>query len=188
MAVVNWQQRVGTTLLRYQNGNCTFRWSPGPRISNVYVEGEFGQEPDYANAGVGHGGSVTAGLTARATPHLTVQFDGQCAWLDVDVNGLSGRQYLAEVLRLKGVYTFSARAFLRAIAQWTSTHSDPALYPYSVPVWDGGLSGSVLFGYRLNWQSVLFVGYGDDRILDGQRQLLRTDRQIFIKVSYAFQR
>jgi len=52
----------------------------------------------------------------------------------------------------------------------------------------GALDGSVLYAYRLNWQSVLFVGYGDDRILSERNRLLKTDRQLFFKVSYAFQR
>ena len=34
----------------------------------------------------------------------------------------------------------------------------------------------------------MFVGYGDDRSLDEQRRLQKFDRQLFIKVSYAFQR
>lgn len=28
---------------------------------------------------------------------------------------------------------------------------------------NGILTGSVVFAYKLNWQSVLFFGYGDDR-------------------------
>jgi hypothetical protein len=45
-----------------------------------------------------------------------------------------------------------------------------------------------LFAYKLNWQSVMFVGYGDERELMDQRQLERLDRQVFVKLSYAFQR
>ena len=52
----------------------------------------------------------------------------------------------------------------------------------------GNFSGSALFGYKLNWQSVLFVGYGDDRELSSQNHLEKADRQTFVKVSYAFQR
>jgi hypothetical protein len=53
----------------------------------------------------------------------------------------------------------------------------------------------------VNWQSVLYVGYGDIRNVteeaedpndpqnrDVIRELLLTDRQIFFKMSYAFQR
>jgi hypothetical protein len=50
------------------------------------------------------------------------------------------------------------------------------------------LSASALFAYKLNWQSVLFVGYGDDRELSNEHEVEKTVRQFFTKVSYAFQR
>jgi len=40
----------------------------------------------------------------------------------------------------------------------------------------------------LNWQTALFVGYGDERALDERERLARTERQFFVKLSYAFQR
>ena len=49
-------------------------------------------------------------------------------------------------------------------------------------------AGQALLAYKLNWQSVMFVGYGDDRELLDQRHLARLDRQVFVKLSYAFQR
>ena len=49
-------------------------------------------------------------------------------------------------------------------------------------------SASVLFAYKINWQSVMFFGYGDNRALDDQRRLQKFDRQVFVKLSYAFQR
>ncbi len=44
----------------------------------------------------------------------------------------------------------------------------------------------MLFAYKLNWQSVLFLGYGEDRAIDADGGLDRTGRQFFLKVSYAF--
>ncbi len=52
----------------------------------------------------------------------------------------------------------------------------------------GDLSASALLAYKLNWQSVLFIGYGDDRELTDLERLAPLDRQFFVKVSYAFQR
>ena len=48
--------------------------------------------------------------------------------------------------------------------------------------------GSALLAYKLNWQSVMFIGYGDDRELTDEERLAPLDRQFFVKVSYAFQR
>jgi hypothetical protein len=46
----------------------------------------------------------------------------------------------------------------------------------------------VLVAYKINWQSVLFVGYGDFRSLDDEGRLRPTSRQFFLKLSYALQR
>jgi len=69
-----------------------------------------------------------------------------------------------------------------------STDRDPSLYLTTVDARSGVFSGSALLAYKVNWQSVLFVGYGDDRELTTQNQLQPASRQIFVKISYAFQR
>jgi hypothetical protein len=52
----------------------------------------------------------------------------------------------------------------------------------------GSFAGSALFAYQINWQTVLFVGYADDRLQDPLGDLQPADRLVFVKVSYAFQR
>jgi hypothetical protein len=70
-----------------------------------------------------------------------------------------------------------------------STTSDPALYVSTTVLPQAGdFGGSALFAYKINWQSVMFVGYGDDRELSDQRRLAPVDHQFFVKLSYAFQR
>ena len=46
----------------------------------------------------------------------------------------------------------------------------------------------MLLAYKLNWQTVVFLGYGDDRELSEQDSLERSGRQFFVKLSYALQR
>ena len=69
-----------------------------------------------------------------------------------------------------------------------STDRDAALFLGPSPAHDGFFSGSALFAYKINWQSVMFIGYGDDRELSDIRRLDPLDRQFFVKLSYAFQR
>jgi hypothetical protein len=52
----------------------------------------------------------------------------------------------------------------------------------------GTFSGSALVAYKINWQSVLFVGYGDARELSDPGAWEPASRHFFVKVSYAFQR
>jgi hypothetical protein len=92
------------------------------------------------------------------------------------------------VERVRANYTFTARSFVRVVGQYVSNDRDISLFVNPEPAHDGFFSGSVLFAYKINWQSVMFFGYGDDRQLDEMRRLQKFDRQIFMKVSYAFQR
>jgi len=46
----------------------------------------------------------------------------------------------------------------------------------------------VLYSYKLNWQTVLFAGCGDERLLLEDDRLAPYGRSLFFKVSYAFVR
>ncbi|HEX9669001.1 MAG TPA: DUF5916 domain-containing protein [Thermoanaerobaculia bacterium] len=167
----------------------TIEASPSRRVSSISLFGNVGEEVDFLHSRLGDGGTASLRLTINATDHLELRVNGDRRWLDVRAaDGRHGRLFTADVGRLRATYTFTARAFLRLIGQWVETENDPALFAVEVPERSGGFSGSALFAYKLNWQTVLFVGYGDNRaLLDGDR-LEPADRQVFLKVSYAFQR
>lgn len=110
-------------------------------------------------------------------------------WLKVaDASGARRRLFTAHVSRAKSTYNFTSRSFARVIVQYVSTTRDPSSYIGSVNRRDAALLSTGLFAYKVNWQSVLFVGYGDDRELSDLNQLEKAGRQFFVKVSYAFQR
>ena len=165
------------------------QFSPSRRISYFSLQGFLGQEVDFANSRRGDGGNVTARSTVRPTDHLEFRFDGGWRWLNVTAeDGRSGRLFTAQFERLRATYTFTARSFARLIGQYVRTSRDPSLYKTSVTALDGSFTGSALFAYKLNWQSVLFVGYGDNRTLLEDDHLAKADRQFFLKLSYAFQK
>jgi hypothetical protein len=103
--------------------------------------------------------------------------------------GHSGRLFAAEVERLRATYMFNSRMFLRLIGQYVLTKRDVTLYTFAVPEKDADFSSSALFAYKLNWQTVLYAGYGDDRTFtDVTGKLEDSSRQVFAKVSYAWQK
>ena len=58
------------------------------------------------------------------------------------------------------------------------------------PLWEelgSSLASSAIFAYKLNWQTVLFVGLSESQIEDEFDTLQASHRQLFAKVSYAFQ-
>jgi hypothetical protein len=183
---------------RIRAGNLTFpreqiqfyqRISPSRRFTQVGVDGNFGSDVDFVNGRPGRGGQFNLYVSIMATNHLVFEAIANTSWLHVnDDAGASRSLFTSRVDRVRANYTFTPRSFVRLIGQYVSTERNPSLYLQPSPPHEGNFSGSVLFAYKINWQSVMFVGYGDDRTLDDQRQLQRTDRSIFVKVSYAFQR
>ena len=117
-----------------------------------------------------HGASVIGSATLRPTDHLELRVQRQPA--------LAGRGRRRAALgaacsrprvdRLRATYTFTSRVFVRAIGQYVQTTRDPTLYLSEVARKTRGFSGSALFAYKLNWQTVLFVGYGDNRDVPGR--------------------
>ena len=168
----------------------TVQLSPSRFLSQIALDGFLGEEVDFVGARPGHGGRVTASANIRPTNHLELQFDGDLRWLNVKPfeGGEARRLFTAQVERLKALYHFTARSYLRLIGQYVQTERDPSLYATPVSERDGSFSGSLLFAYKLNWQTVLFLGYGDNRTLTEEDRLEKADRQFFLKVSYAFQR
>lgn len=166
------------------------RASPSQAVSDLSLDGIVGEELDYENERPGEGASFTLGATLRAGDRLAVRLDGERRWLDVrpEPSGPMRRLFTARAERVKAIWTFSARSFLRLIGQWSRTVRDPLLYGFPVPGEEGAFAASALFSFKLNWQSVLFVGYGDDREIDADGSLEPSSRELFLKVSYAFQR
>jgi Domain of unknown function (DUF5916) len=162
--------------------------SPSRFLTDVSLEGYLGSEIDFANVRPSHGGDLKLGASLRPTDHLEVRLNTGRRWLDVDGPEGRSRLFTARVDRLRTTYNFTARSFVRLIGQYVQTTRDPALYSEAIARRDGGLSLSGLFAYKLNWQTVLFAGYGDNRALDENEAWQREGREFFLKVSYAFQR
>ena len=171
-----------------QRVRSTIMLRPGGVFSQLFLRGTFGDEVDFANDRLGDGANIELGLNIRPSDHLELAIDVDRRWLDVtNEEGLSGRLFTADVQRLRATYTLNARSWLRLIGQRVATERDPRLYVDEVDPRSRFFGGSAVFAYKLNWQTVLFVGYGDNRELDELERLQPADRQLFLKLSYAFQ-
>ncbi|HEX4347478.1 MAG TPA: DUF5916 domain-containing protein [Vicinamibacterales bacterium] len=175
------------------------QFSPSPALELIEADGGIGDQIDFDNSRLGHGPILNFNVNIRPTTHLQLATVENLQWLDISsLTGASERLFTAQVSRLKATYTFTSRLYARVIGQYVSTTREPSLYLSAVDAKSGDFSGSGLFAYKLNWQSVLFIGYGDDRELTQPaaalvptapaQRLAPLDRQFFVKVSYAFQR
>lgn len=184
---------VGSQMLEQGYADFFLQFDPLRRVPRVTISGRFGESIDFANRRVGDGTSLTLGTTVRPHDRLDLRVDAGRETLDVE----GGRLFTALFERVRMQYSFSAKSMLRVIGQHVATDRDPSLYnacpnyperPCSISPNSGGFLGSVLYSYKLNWQTVLFVGYGDDRVITPRDDLVETGRSLFFKVSYAYQR
>ena len=167
---------VGNSLLEQNYGTYFIQFDPHRRLPRISVRGRVGQSIDFANTRVGTGASVNLAATMRPIDRLTFDLITNREWL----NAHGARVYTASVQRLKTTYSFSARSLVRVIGQYVTTQRDPSQYVFDVPRHSGQFNGSVLYSYKLNWQTVLYLGYGDDRILTAQIFSARAVRCLFL--------
>lgn len=99
--------------------------------------------------------------------------------------------FVANLFQLRAVYNFSVRSFFRAIVQYQNVERNPAMYAVLVNKESRSVFTQLLFSYKVNPQTLLFLGYSDNSAgfltpeLERQN-LLRTDRTFFLKVGYAW--
>lgn len=148
-----------------------------------------GQEIDFTNAREGTGATIASQFILRPGAHLELRANGTVRWLNADEPTASGRVFIAQVERLRATYSFNARSFVRLIGQYEDTRRDATLYVVPVNAKGARFSGSGLFAYKVNWQTVVYVGYGDEHTYAVLTDKLEpSSRNLFAKVSYAWQR
>jgi len=181
---------AGDTVLPRARVVYTLQTAPVGWLGRITVDGAIGEEIDFVGARRGHGGRTAASVIVRPGNHLELDLRGEIQWMDLKPPGESGskRLFTACVERLKATWTLTARSYVRVIGQYVETRANPELYAEPVEERSGSFSASALVAYRLNWQSVAFLGYGDARTLAENGGLPPGNRQLFLKISYAFQR
>jgi hypothetical protein len=182
--------KVGPEILSRWRPYVIVQSSPGRVLNSISIESFFGEEIDFDNAREGTGATIIGSLTVRPTDHLELRGNASARWLDVDDPALgSGRLFTAQVERLRAAYQFNSRMFIRLIGQYVQTERDSSLYTFPVDAKVATFSASGLFAYKINWQTVFYLGYGDIRdFAESTDRLEPSQRQGFAKISYAFQR
>jgi hypothetical protein len=106
----------------------------------------------------------------------------------LDVKG--GTLFTANLAQLSSVYQWNVRTFVRAIVQYTRIERTPGLYtaldPEDVDPQTERLFTQLLFSYKLNPQTVFFLGYSDNSLAAERIDLTRANRTFFLKLGYAW--
>ena len=157
-------------------------------IPQVGASGWIGQQVDFANNRLGRGADFEPYFTVRPTNHLEVSFTGGLQWLNEPDRTSENRLFTEQIERIRATYTFNSKMFLRTIVQNRRRNRAQSLYTFDVDQHGGSLASQILFAYKINWQTLLYVGYGDLRGITAEEARFEPlNRSAFFKVSYAFQ-
>lgn len=163
-------------------------------MNNLYMEGSIrpwadlslrfdanvGDAVDFANVRRASEAVLSPSVELRAGRHVTLSLAHRFRRLSVDGDEI----FTAQLSEARGWYNFSPRSFLRVIVQNRWTDRNPGLFDAPVDPRDRSLVVQALYSYKLNPETVFFVGYGDDR--EGADGLHPTARTFFLKLGYAW--
>ncbi len=142
-----------------------------------------GDAIDYVNTRPGSELTLRPGVVWRAGRHLNLDLSSTYQTLDV----YGGRLFRASLSELRVVYQFDVRTFARAILQYQDINRNPDLYDDpNVQSNSRSFFVQLLFSYKVNPQTVFFLGYSEGRQGSNGIDMLATDRTIFLKIGYAW--
>jgi hypothetical protein len=149
------------------------------------LSGTLGETVDFTNNRPADTVQLSPGAELKLGRHVNAKLDHTYQRLDED----EGRLFTAELSQLRLIYQFSTRSFVRGIFQYLDLDRDLGVYAQEVrPFFEAKtetLFTQLLFSYKLNPQTVLFLGYSDNRAGTQELDLSQRDRSFFFKVGYA---
>jgi hypothetical protein len=146
--------------------------------------GWLGDVVDYSNARKAFALSVLPGAEVILGRNININFQHNFQRFT-----LRGDQiFQANLSQLKLVYNFNVRMFVRGIIQYLDVARTPALYINPVSSRTQTVFTQILFSYKLNPQTVLFLGYSDNYFGETGIDITQADRTFFVKLGYAWTR
>lgn len=182
------RQYFGGRVYRRNYWEASLTTQPSDDVSvGVFVK--WGDQIAFANARGGTSIEVGPTMQLRLGRHLDVNIQHRLERLTVG----GARVFTANLAQTRAVYNFSSRAFLRGIVQLRHTAREPARYREPVDRASTNLFTQLLFSYRIDARTGLFLGLADNRAgmhpeSDLRVPLTQRDRTFFVKLSYAWHR
>jgi len=147
----------------------------------LWLNGSYGDYIDFTNAQPGTRLTLNPGILIKAGRHFSINLDHAFERFNVP----NGRLYTANVSNAQLIYQFNPRAFLRTILQYVDYDYNVENYLYPRDPRFKHLFSQVLFSYKINPQTVLFLGYSDDYYGFSIIPVTQNNRTLFLKIGYA---
>jgi hypothetical protein len=145
------------------------------------VVGRAGDAIDYSNARPAASFLLMPSLEWGIGKHLNLNLSHVFERL----SNTGEKIYTANLSQAKIIYNFNVRSFVRAIVQYTHISRNTEMYLFPVDSLYKGLFTQFLFSYKINPQTVLFIGYSDNHMGLKGIDITQQNRTFFLKIGYA---
>ena len=142
----------------------------------------WGDAIDFAHTRAGRERTVRPFVAINYGRHVAMNYGHVFNSLNVP----GGRLFFAHVPELRVGYQHNVRTRLRAILQYTGLSRDPEVYTNQVSRENRDLFAQLLFSYKVNPQSAVYLGFSTGARGTEEFSLTPAHRTVFAKVSYAW--
>ncbi|MBN1240009.1 MAG: hypothetical protein JXB36_16015, partial [Gammaproteobacteria bacterium] len=148
------------------------------------LSADAGEQIDFANSRLGEQLRVAPSFDWNVNRHLLMRVQHTSLRLDT----LDGNKIFdAQLSDVRLTWQFNIRSFLRFTAQRQRVERDVELFVDDADTQTLTMASQLLYSYKVNPQTVFFLGYSDNYVDDdGYDDLTRTGRTLFIKLGYAW--
>jgi hypothetical protein len=151
---------------------------------NLSFFGQVADQIDYANTRLGDQVFLQPSVTWNINRNFLLDINGIIADLDTKEGE---KIFEARVLDARLTWQFSVRSFLRLTVQQSKTSRNQDVYIDEVDAESRDVGRQLLYSYKVNPQTVFFLGYSDQYVDDDNLDSLTvSDRSIFMKIGYAW--
>jgi len=146
------------------------------------IAAQVGDTIDYSNARKAMGLNLFPFVEFSLGPHINLNLQHAFQRLTLNQDEI----FTANLSQVKLVYNFNVRTFMRAIIQYLDVERNPNLYVHPVSDKTRTLFTQFLFSYKLNPQTVVFIGYSDNYLGLTGLDITQTNRTFFLKIGKAW--
>ena len=153
------------------------------RVVRLEMGSRFGDQIDFDNTRAGRELSLNPEISLNLGLRLRADLDYNYRRMNVD----EGRLFVAHLSQLRLIYQFNIRTFVRTIIQYSNVDRNTELYiDDDIEPNSQDLFTQLLFSYKVNPRTVVFLGYSDTREADQDISLTQSNRSIFLKLGYSW--
>ena len=150
----------------------------------IGARNRWGTQVDFANTRLGDEVRIEPFVNWNVNRHLLVRLNSAFVKLDTKAGA---KIFDAQVHDVRLTWQFNLRSFIRLSLQAQDIERNPAEHISPVDERTKDVGRQLLYSYKLNPQTVFFLGYSDALIEDDSLDsLTTTDRTWFMKIGYAW--